>query len=286
MFIKDLLKRKKFTVSFEVFPPKNDKPLDNIYKTIEELKSLNPDFISVTYGAGGSNRDRTIEIASVVKNQYGIEALAHLTCITSTKNEISNILKDLKGNNIHNILALRGDIPQDFQNKENLEYKYARELIKEIRRKNDFGIGAAAYPEGYNGINSIEEDVKYLKEKVDAGVDFLITQLFFDNKRLYHFKELLYKHNIKVPVITGIMPVTNKNQIDRIVLLSGATVPDALKLIIDKYKDDSEGLKDAGTEYAANQVNDLIRNGVEGIHIYTMNKSEIVAKIIRNMPKI
>lgn len=283
MFIKDIFSTKKLSISFEIFPPKNDNSLSGIYKTIEELKGLKPDFISVTYGAGGSSKDKTIEIASTIKNKYNIETLAHLTCITSTKGEIDNILNELKKNNIYNILALRGDIPENFQVREDLNYKYAKDLIKEVIKKKDFGIAAAAYPEGHLESKDIDEDIEHLKEKVECGVDFLITQLFFDNNNFYNFREKLYKYGVNVPIVTGIMPVTNKNQIQRIVALSGAFVPEKLKSILDKYQDQPESLKEAGIEYAIGQVTDLISNGVQGIHVYTMNKSDVVGKIIKNI---
>jgi 5,10-methylenetetrahydrofolate reductase, prokaryotic form len=286
MFIKDIILNKKLSISFEVFPPKKDMSLDGIYKTIEELAELNPDFISVTYGAGGSSKGRTIEIASKIKNKYGIEAVAHLTCATSTKEEINSILNELKDNNIDNILALRGDIPDGFKMSDNLDYKYAKDLIEEISERKEFSISAAAYPEGHTECSNLEDDIKHLKEKVDCGADVLITQLFFDNNKFYEFKEKLYKHNIDIPVITGIMPVVNRNIIERIGTLSGAFVPQKLKNIIDKYENSPEALIEAVIAYSTEQISDLIVNGVDGVHIYAMNKSAVAKRIMENIKEI
>lgn len=286
MFIKDIISSKKLSISFEVFPPKKDMPLDGVYKTIGELAELNPDFISVTYGAGGSSKGRTIEIASTIKNKYGIEAVAHLTCATSTKEEINNILSELKDNGIENILALRGDIPDGFKISDNLNYKYAKDLIGEISERKEFSISAAAYPEGHTECSSLEDDIRHLKEKVDCGAEVLITQLFFDNNKFYEFKEKLYKHNINVPVITGIMPVVNRNIIERIGVLSGAFIPQKLKNIIDKYENSPEALVDAVIAYSTEQISDLIVNGVDGVHIYAMNKSAVAKRIMENIKEI
>lgn len=286
MFIKDIVSSKKLSISFEVFPPKKDISLDGLYKTIEELKKLNPDFISVTYGAGGGSKGRTIEIASTIKNKYDIEAVAHLTCATSTKEEIKSILDELKNNNIHNVLALRGDIPVGFKIEDNLDYKYAKDLIKEISDGKDFSIAAAAYPEGHVDCRDLEENIKYLKEKIDSGAEVLITQLFFDNNNFYEFKEKLYKHNIKVPVIVGIMPVIDKKIIERIGTLSGAFIPQKLKNIMDKYEGSSEALIDAGIAYTTEQISDLIVNEINGIHIYAMNKPFAAKRLVENIKEI
>lgn len=283
MFIKDIVSSKKLSISFEVFPPKKDIPLDGLYKTIEELKKLNPDFISVTYGAGGSSKGRTIEIASTIKNKYDIEAVAHLTCATSTKEEIKNILDQLKNNNIHNVLALRGDIPVDFKIEDNPDYKYAKDLITEISGGKHFSIAAAAYPEGHVDCRDLEENIKYLKEKIDSGAEVLITQLFFDNNNFYEFKEKLYKHNIKVPIIVGIMPVIDKKIIERIGTLSGAFIPQKLKNIMDKYEGSPEALIDAGIAYTTEQISDLIANEINGIHIYAMNKPFAAKRLVENI---
>lgn len=286
MFIKDIVSNKRLSISFEVFPPKKEISLDGLYKTIEELKKLNPDFISVTYGAGGSSKGRTIEIASTIKNKYDIEAVAHLTCATSTKEEIRSILDELKNNNIHNVLALRGDIPVGFKIEDNPDYRYAKNLIAEISGRKDFSIAAAVYPEGHVDCRDLEENIKYLKEKIDSGAEVLITQLFFDNNNFYEFKEKLYKHNIKVPVIVGIMPVIDKKIIERIGTLSGAFIPKKLKNIMDKYEAAPEALIDAGIAYTTEQISDLIVNEINGIHIYAMNKPFTAKRLVENIREI
>ena len=288
MLIKDIYKKKKPVVSFEIFPPKKDYPVESVYKTIESLSDLNPDFISVTYGAGGSSRDRTVEIASTIKNKYNIESLAHLTCVSSTKNEIDDVLDDLKYHNVENILAMRGDIPSDpdFDFPNPLHFKYAKDLICRVSDKNCFSIGAACYPEGHIEAISKSADLKYLKEKVDNSVDFLITQLFFDNELFYEFMEKIDLMGIKVPVSAGILPVLNVNQMNRIVQLSGCSVPPKLKRILDKYEHNPEALKEAGTAYATEQIIDLLSWGIDGVHIYTMNKPETTREIINNISKI
>lgn len=288
MKIKEVFNNKKTAISFEIFPPKASSSINTIYDTISELSLLNPDFISVTYGAGGSNSKKTVEIASLIQNKYNITALAHLTCVTSTKNDISNILSKLEENNIENVLALRGDIPQDFDapNESALHYKYASDLVSHIKSTDNFSIGAACYPEGHLECADKRVDLINLKNKVDLGVDFLITQLFFNNKNFYDFMEKLYYLNIKIPVAAGIMPVINKNQISRICSLSGAEMPEKFKRIMDKYEHNAEALKEAGIAYATEQIIDLISSGVHGIHIYTMNKPEIAKGILKNIDTI
>lgn len=286
MFIKDLFLHKKLTISFEIFPPKQSISLDGIYKTVTELKELNPDFISVTYGAGGSSKDRSIELAATIKNNFGIDTVSHLTCITSTKQEVKDILDELQKNNIENILALRGDIPKGFVLPGKLDYNSSKDLICELTQRGGFSITAAAYPEGYMGSGDVEQEVRHLKDKVDCGAEVLITQLFFDNNSFYEFKEKLYKHNVKVPVIAGIMPPIDKNSINRISGISGASIPTRLKKLLDKYEYLPEALSEVGIVYAAEQVSDLVANGVEGIHLYTMNKAEVVKKVLKQVKEI
>ncbi|MCM8709662.1 methylenetetrahydrofolate reductase [NAD(P)H] [Clostridium sp. SYSU_GA19001] len=288
MFIKDMFLKRKPVISFEIFPPKKDYPIETIYDTVEALKDLRPDFISVTYGAGGSNRDRTLEIASIIKNKYGIEALAHLTCIASTKNEIENILMNFKKHNISNILALRGDIPNDpnFEFPNPLHYEYAKDLINHIREFKDFSVAAAAYPEGHIECSNLELDIQRLKDKVNAGADFLITQLFFDNELFYNFKEKVVAKNITIPISAGIMPVLNKNQIERIISLCGTKLPKKFVRIMEKYEHNPEALKEAGIAYATEQIIDLLSWGVDGIHLYTMNRPQTTRRIIDNISTI
>lgn len=285
--IKDKFSTKKPIISFEVFPPKRDYPVDTIYNTIDNLSDLKPDFISVTYGAAGSTKDKTVEIASIINNKYNLSALAHLTCIGSTKQEIDNILNNLLLNDVKNILALRGDLPQKQSDiVTNREFKYAKDLILYIKENYNFCVGAACYPEKHIESASIELDVKHLKEKVDVGVDFLITQLFYDNEIFYTFKEKLDKYNINVPVTVGVLPVLNKKQIGKILSLTECTLPKKFIRILEKYEHNPKALKEAGIAYAIEQIIDLLSWGVDGIHIYTMNKSETTRKILSNLSTI
>jgi methylenetetrahydrofolate reductase (NADPH) len=286
MLIKDIFKKKKPVISFEIFPPKKEYSIDTIFNTIYELKDLNPDFISVTYGSGGGSRDRTVEIASLIKNKYNIECLAHLACISSTDNETTEILNQLKINGVNNVLALRGDLPIDFQRTDTMTYKYAQHLVSKIVSIGGFSIGAAANPEGHVDSLNLKEDIKYLKQKVDSGVDFLITQLFFDNEALYRFMENCSKIGISVPISAGIMPVLNKNQIKRMVELSGASLPQKFIRIMDKYENNTEALREAGIAYATEQIIDLLSWGIDGIHIYTMNKADVTKRIVNNITEI
>lgn len=286
MKIKDMYNKEIPLISFEIFPPKKETNIESIYNTIDILSTLEPDFISVTYGAGGSNNNKTIEIASIIKNKYNIEPLTHLTCITSNKNDIENTLNNLKENNINNILALRGDFPCDSYKPDNLEYKYASDLIKHIKTKKNFSIGAACYPEGHIECKSLLEDLSHLKQKVSMGAEFLITQLFFDNEYFYNFHKKIKEFNINVPISIGIMPVTNKNQLLKMISLCGADLPDKFIRILTKYQYNPEALKEAGIAYATEQIIDLLSYGVDGIHIYTMNKPEIAKKILSNISYI
>lgn len=288
MLIKDIFKNKKPVISFEIFPPKKDTPIDTIYETIADLKDLKPDFISVTYGAGGSTQDKTVEIASIVKNKYNIEALAHLTCVSLTENKLKTFIEQLKANNVHNIMALRGDLPEDFDLAllKASPYKYASDLVKSIKLDNEISIGSACYPEGHFESKSLEKDIENLKIKVDNGADFLITQLFFDNEHFYNFKDLAYKKGLNIPISAGIMPVTNKKQIERMIGLSGASLPTKFTRIMARYENNPEALKEAGIVYATEQIIDLLSSGIDGIHIYTMNRPETCRKIINNITSI
>ncbi len=288
MKIKELFDNKRTVVSLEVFPPKVDSPIESVYSTLEELKDLKPDFISVTYGAGGKSKGRTVEIASKIKNHYGIESLAHLTCISSTKEDVEQMFNDLKANSIENILALRGDIPEnpDFEFPDPLHYAYAADLIREVREQGGFSIGAACYPEGHPTCESKIKDIKHLKEKVNAGAEFLITQLFFDNELFYRFMEELDLADIDAPVSAGVMPVLNKKQIIRITQLAGCDLPPKFRRIIDKYEHNPEALKEAGEAYAIEQIIDLMAWGVRGIHLYTMNRPDTARRIMNNIENI
>lgn len=285
MRINELFNSKELVFSFEIFPPKSTSSVNTIYKTLEELKDLTPDFISVTYGAGGSlKNNRTIELSSLVKEKYGVEAVAHLTCINSTKSEIDYILDDLKANGIENILALRGDMPEGVTLKG--EFKYAYELISHIKERGDFNIAAACYPEGHIRGRDIKEDMIHLKLKEESGATHFISQLFFDNNYFYNFLEEKEKLNIKSSVEAGIMPVTNKAQIERITSLCGAKVPEKFIKIMNKYEYDKEALRDAGIAYAVEQIVDLVSSGVQGIHLYTMNNPYVARKISESITSI
>lgn len=283
MYIGDLFQKKKPVISFEIFPPKKDYSVETIFKTIEDLKDLSPDFISVTYGAGGSGSDKTVEIASIIKNKYGIEALAHLTCITSDKERVCSTINELKNNNIKNILALRGDIPEGYNLNSSIQYNYASDLIREIKRQGEFSIGAAAYPEGHIQCDDSRISAIHLKQKANAGADFLITQLFFDNRLFYDFINLKEKLSINIPISAGIMPILNKQQVQKMIFMCGASLPSKIIKLLYKYENDPQSLRKAGMEYATEQTIDLIANGVEGIHIYTMNQPEIAREILKNI---
>lgn len=272
-------------VSFEVFPPKTDSAFDSIEWAVRELAAFNPDFMSVTYGAGGGTSQYTVKIASLIKNRLDTTALAHLTCASTPKDKITEILNTLKENNIDNILAMRGDIPVGFEKPHGEYYTYASELISEIKEYGCFDIGGACYPECHPECESLDRDIEHLKIKVDCGVDFLISQLFYDNGTYYSFLDKVRKKGIYVPVFAGIMPITNIKQIDRITCLSGTKLPKKMQDILEKYKDSPEDLQKAGLDFAINQINDLLANGVNGIHIYTMNKLFVARTVLKGINK-
>ncbi len=277
MKIRDMFE-KGTVFSFEIFPPKKTAPVEVIYNTLEELKDLKPDFISVTYGAGGSSQGAsTCEIAQTIREKYGIVPAAHLPCINYTREEVTEILKDFENHGIENILALRGDINPDIPPKK--EFRYASELVEFIKSKGDFDIAGACYPEGHIETPDIVQDVLNLKKKVDAGASHLISQLFFDNSYFYSFVEKARIAGIDVPIEAGIMPVTNKKSIERMVSMCGASLPSKFTKIMQKYENKPEALRDAGIAYAVDQIVDLVSNGVEGIHLYTMNNSYVARKI-------
>lgn len=285
MKLLDLFKKKKPVISFEIFPPKLDTPLESIFNTLEQFKELKPDFMSVTYGAGGSAKDRTIEIASKIKNEYGIECMAHLTCVGHSEADIDMLLSSIREHKLENILALRGDPPinqPDFDFSKNV-FKYANELISYIQSKNNFCISAAAYVEGHVSSTRLKDDLLYLKQKVDAGVDFLVTQLFFDNRLFYDFLDKAASVGINCPVTPGIMPIFKADQIKRITSLCGASIPAKLVILMDKYEDSPEDMRKAGIEYASKQISDLIDNGADGIHLLTMNRPKSSKEILENV---
>ncbi|MDU3723232.1 MAG: methylenetetrahydrofolate reductase [NAD(P)H] [Clostridium celatum] len=285
MKINELKKKKKVVFSFEIFPPKATSSIDTIYSTLEELKDLKPDYISVTYGAGGSlTKNKTTELSSIVKNKYGVESVAHLTCINSTKEEINIILDDLKFNGIENILALRGDVPEGGNHKG--DSKYAYELISHIKKRGDFNILGACYPEGHVKGRDLKEDMLHLKIKEESGASQFISQLFFDNNHFYNLLEEKEKLAIKSPIQAGIMPVVNKKQIERITSLCGVNMPKKFIKIMERYEYDKEALRDAGIAYAVEQIVDLISSGVDGIHLYSMNNAYVARKINNSISSI
>ncbi len=285
MYIRDIYEEKRKqnrpVISFEIFPPKKIFPLTQLLETIETLTKLKPDYISVTYGAGGATKDRTIEIASIIKNNFGIEPLAHLTCISSTKDQIQQITKELEKHSIQNILALRGDKPNDpnFVFPTPLHYEFASDLIEELNTRGDYSIGAAFYPEGHVESPSKEIDLQNVKYKVNQGVDFLISQMFFQNTYLTESIQNLHSLGVNVPFSAGIMPITNPKQISRIADMCGCSFPPEFSNLLDSSEKSPLELREAGIQYAVSQIRDLIEGGIEGIHIYTMNKPEIASKI-------
>ncbi len=285
MKISDIVGQGKATLSFEVFPPKKDSDYEKVRVATEEIAKLKPSFMSVTYGAGGGTSAHTVAIATNLKNVSGVTPLAHLTCVSSSKEEIEGQLELLKVHGIENILALRGDKPKD-NNRITDGYQYANELVAAIKEKSDFCIGAACYPEGHVEAKTLEEDISYLKKKVEAGCDFLTTQMFFDNNILYKYLYKIRERGIKIPVIAGIMPVTNGNQISRICELSGTYLPSRFKAIVQKFGDNPSAMKQAGIAYATEQIIDLLANGVNAIHVYSMNKPEVAKAIQDNLNEI
>lgn len=286
--IKELYKKKKPVLSLEVFPPKRDDDVSLIYQALDEFKNLNPDFISVTYGAGGSSSKKTVSIASYIQNICNIEALAHFTCASLKEDELALFLAELKEKHIKNILALRGDHPKNMSLEEfnGRKYQYASDLITAILHttpKDTISIGAACYPEKHIESSNREEDIIHLGKKVTCGVDFMITQLFFDNQVFYRFYDLIRSQSIQVPISVGIMPITSANQIQTIVELSGSKIPTKLSHMLAKYREKPEELKKAGLDFATNQISELMEFGVDGVHLYTMNKVEVAETIYKNL---
>lgn len=286
MKIRDILKSEEPHISFEVFPPKTDAGYDSVLTATKKIAELKPSFISVTYGAGGGTSKNTVSIATQIINDFGVTSLAHLTCVSSTKEEVHRVIGQLKENKIENILALRGDIPAESEFPLPSHYRYASELIEDIRKQGDFCIGAACYPEGHVETEHKKDDIKNLKHKVECGVDFLTTQMFFDNNILYNFLYRIREKGITVPVLPGIMPVTNKKQIARIGGLSGTILPERFRAIVDRFGDEPAAMQQAGIAYATDQIIDLIANGVNHIHVYSMNKPEVAGAIMQNLSKI
>ncbi len=283
MKIIDKLKSKRPLIAFEIFPPRPDVELESIYEHLGQFEALQPDYISVTYGAGGSQKGRTLEIASRIKSRHGIESMAHLTCVGHSVEEIDDMLGKMHEYGLENVLALRGDPPANqpgFDFSKNV-YGYARELVDHIRGTNSFCIAAAAYVEGHVESKRLKDDLLHLKEKVDAGVDFLVTQLFFDNRLFYDFIDKARAIGINCPITAGVMPIFKADQIKAITSKSGCSIPAKLVLMMDKYQDNPDDLRKAGVEYAAAQMRDLAENGSDGIHLYTMNRPKSTKEILK-----
>ncbi len=289
MKIIDLLTEEKLTLSFEVFPPKTESAFDSVKKATEEIAKLKPAFMSVTYGAGGGTSKYTLDIAKNIYQEYSVPMLAHLTCVSSTKEMVKNKIADIKASGIKNVMALRGDIPKELENQDRSgwDYTHAIDLVKELKKANpEFCIGGACYPEIHPESKNQEEDIKYLKEKVDAGCDFLTTQMFFDNNLLYNFLYKIRNAGITVPIMPGIMPITNANQVERAVKLSGSFMPQRFKSLVDKFGTNPEAMKQAGIIYATDQIIDLFSNGIKNVHVYSMNKPDVAEKILNNLSSI
>lgn len=278
MYINEFFKKERPVFSLEVFPPKKDGNIDSIYSTLEALKDIKPDFISVTYGAGATSGDTsTIQIASHIKSQLSIESLAHLTCVASTNELVEKRIEQLKEANIENVLALRGDINPQIERKH--DFEHASDLAAKIKQSGSFNIVGACYPEGHYENKTLETDIDNLKHKINAGVSHLITQLFFDNDLFFHFLDTVRSRGIDVPVQAGIMPIVNTRQISRTVALSGASLPPKFTKMVNHYEYDCDALFNAGIEYAVWQICDLIKRGADGIHLYTMNNPSVAKKV-------
>ena len=288
MQIIDVLKKSGCALSFEVFPPKQETSFESVRVATEEIASLNPAFMSVTYGAGGGTSEYTLAVAKNIKDKYDVPMLAHLTCVSSDKETIKTRIAELKENGITNIMALRGDLTPELigTDRSQWDYRYAVELIQEIKKEEGFCIGAACYPEVHPESANQRDDIKYLKEKVDAGVDFLTTQMVFDNNLFYNFLYKVREAGITVPVIPGIMPITNANQVDRAIKLSGAFMPQRFRALVDKFGSNPAAMKQAGIAYATDQIIDLYANGISGVHVYSMNKPDVAEGIHRNLTHI
>ena len=286
MKVIDVLKKDTLSISFEVFPLKTSSAFDSVENAIEEIAKIGPSFMSVTYGAGGGTSEYTLNISKNIKEKYNIPTIAHLTCVSSTKDTVRKKIEQIEAAGIENILALRGDIPEGFM-QEKWHYRHAVDLVRELKEINPgFCIGGACYPEIHPESSNQKEDIKYLKEKVDAGCDFLTTQMFFDNNLLYNFMYKIREVGVNVPVVAGIMPITNANQIERALKLSGSFIPQRFKSLVDKFGSDPDAMKQAGIAYATDQIIDLFANNITNVHVYSMNKPDVARRIFNNLSDI
>ncbi len=289
MKLKELLHDGKAHLSFEVFPPKTDTAFESVKHATEEIAKLSPAFMSVTYGAGGGTSRYTLDIAKNIKQIYGVPSIAHLTCVSSTREMVKKRICDIKDAGIENIMALRGDIPTGMEDadRSKWDYQHAVQLVRELRElDSDFCIGGACYPEIHPESENQKDDIGFLKEKVDAGCDFLTTQMFFDNNLLYNFLYKIREAGITVPIIPGIMPITNANQVERAMKLSGSFMPQRFKSLVDHFGSNPAAMMQAGIAYATDQIIDLYANGINCVHVYSMNKPEVAAKIQENVSAI
>ena len=275
-------------MSFEVFPPKTDSSIETVTHATEAMALLHPAFMSVTYGAGGGTSKYTLDIAQHIEKNYGVPTVAHLTCVSSTRETVRQRIAELKEAGIENVMALRGDLTPDQIGKDRSDwhYRHAVDLIHELKAQGDFCIGGACYPECHPESRSQEEDIQHLKEKVDAGCSFLTTQMFFDNNLLYNFLYKIREAGISVPVVAGIMPITNAKQIDRAIKLSGSFIPQRFKTLVDRFGNDPFAMKQAGIAYATDQIIDLYANGINNVHVYSMNKPEVARQIQHNVSEL
>ena len=289
MKITQLLQRDKLALSMEVFPPKTETAFESVKAATEEIAKLRPAFMSVTYGAGGGTSQYTLDIAQNIKTLYHVPTVAHLTCVSSTRETVQEKIAAIKAAGIENVLALRGDIPPGRENEDRSawDYRHAIDLVRELKTADpNFCVGGACYPEVHPESPNQAQDIVHLKEKVDAGCEFLTTQMFFDNNLLYNFLYKIRQAGITVPVIPGIMPITNANQVERALKLSGSQVPQRFKALVDKFGDDPAAMKQAGIAYATDQIIDLYANGINLVHVYTMNKPDVAAAIGHNLSDI
>ncbi len=288
MKLTEIFARNKYSLSFEVFPPKTSDLYDSVQAATEEIAKLAPAFMSVTYGAGGGTSKYTLDIAKNIREQFGVESLAHLTCVSSTRETVRARIAEIKATGVENIMALRGDIPADKLGKDRSgwDYRHAVDLVREIKEAGDFCIGGACYPEVHPESVNQKQDIAFFKEKVDAGCDFLTTQMFCDNNLLYNFLYKIREAGITVPVIAGIMPITNAKQVERAIKLSGSFMTQRFKTIVDTLGTDPEAMKQAGIAYATDQIIDLFANGITNVHVYSMNKPSVAAQIQANLSKI
>lgn len=289
MKLTEILNNRKLSLSFEVFPPKTDTAFESVKHATEEIAKLRPSFMSVTYGAGGGTSQYTLDIAGNIKEQYGVPTLAHLTCVSSTKETVQKKIGEIKAAGIQNVMALRGDIPAGLENadRSTWDYRHAIELVRELKESGaDFCIGGACYPEVHPESANQSEDIRYLKEKVDAGCEFLTTQMIFDNNLFYNFMYKIREAGITVPILPGIMPITNANQVERAIKLSGSFMPQRFKSLVDKFGSDPAAMKQAGIAYATDQIIDLFANAITNVHVYSMNKPDVAAKIKANLSDI